>query len=196
MKILIATSNQKKLNQFLGIFRFLGSDIELLSLEDVGIIDDVLEDQDTVLGNAKKKAKFFAEKSGILTLSDDFGIFVDALDGFPGVHSKRWMEGNDMDRCFGLIEKLIDTAEEERTAKYIGAVVVYDPEKKEFWESQNEAEGFVISDLAGEQFFGYDSIFKSKKLKKTFAEMTEEERMIVGHRSLGVQALINHLEKI
>lgn len=195
MKILIATGNQNKLDQFKRIFENLGSDIELLSLNDVKIFDDVEEDQETLLGNAKKKAKFYAEKSGLPALSDDFGIFVDVLDGFPGVNSKRWLEGSDRDRCYALIEKLKNFPKEEWTAKYIGAVVLYNPEKKNFWENESEAKGVVIDELRGDQFFGYDSVFESKLIGKTFAELTDEERMRVGHRSLGVKSLLKYLSE-
>ncbi|MDH4330057.1 MAG: non-canonical purine NTP pyrophosphatase [Candidatus Moranbacteria bacterium] len=195
MKILIATGNQDKLSQFKRIFENLGSDIELLSLKDVGIFDDVEEDQETLLENAKKKAKFYAEKSGLPSLSDDFGIFVNALDGFPGVSSKRWMKGSDKDRCAALIEKLKKFPKEKWTAKYIGAVALYDPEKKKFWENVNEAEGVVVDEFRGDQFFGYDSIFESKKFGKTFAELGDEEKMFVGHRSLGIKELLRHLSR-
>ena len=98
MKILIGTNNENKLKQFARIFKNLGSDIELVSLKDAGITDDVEEDQDNLLDNAKKKAQFYGELSKMLTMADDTGLFIDALDGEPGIHAKRWHEGTEKER--------------------------------------------------------------------------------------------------
>ncbi|MFC1623437.1 non-canonical purine NTP pyrophosphatase [Patescibacteria group bacterium] len=193
MKILIATGNKGKLDQFKRIFDYLGSDIELLSLKDVGIFDDVSEDQETLLGNARKKAKFYAEKSGLPALSDDFGIFVDALGGFPGVHSKRWLEGSDEDRCHAIIEKLKDFSREEWTAKYIGAVVLYDPEKEEFWENEHILEGSVSGDFSDSGSFGYDPIFVPVGGDKCLADVSDAERDFMIHRGVGIKTLLEYL---
>jgi XTP/dITP diphosphohydrolase len=195
MKILIATGNQNKLDQFKGIFESLGSDIDLVSLKDVGIFDDVEEDQDTLLGNAKKKAKFYAEKSGLISLSDDFGIFVDVLDGFPGVSSKRWMKGSDSDRCVALIEKLRDFSKEKWTAKYIGAVTLYDPEKKEFWEFEHFLNGMIAKSPCVGEGFGYDPIFIPEGHDKCLSEMPEEEINFIVHRGSGIKELLKHLSE-
>ncbi|MCX6951068.1 MAG: non-canonical purine NTP pyrophosphatase, partial [Verrucomicrobia bacterium] len=87
MKILIGTNNENKLKQFKRIFVNFGSDTELFSLKDISITDDVEEDENSLLNNAKKKAQFYGEKSKMLTLADDTGLFVDALDGEPGIHA-------------------------------------------------------------------------------------------------------------
>lgn len=195
MKILIATGNQNKLDQFKRIFENLGSDIELVSLGDVGIFDDIEEDQETLLENAKKKAKFYAEKSGLLSLSDDFGVFVDALDGFPGVNSKRWREGSDEERCLALVEKLKDFPKEKWTAKYIGAVVLYDPEKKKFWEFNHHLRGHITDNPCFGGSFGYDSIFVPENSEKCLSEMPEEEINFMVHRGVGIKELLKHFNK-
>src|SRR4030042_3566384 len=114
MKILIGTNNENKLNQFRRIFRNLGSDIELASLKDVSITDDVEEDGDNLLDNAKKKAQFYGEKSKMLTLADDTGLFIDALGGEPGVHAKRWHEGTEKERYLKILEKIKDIQKGKR----------------------------------------------------------------------------------
>src|SRR4030042_3267476 len=108
MKILIGTNNENKFNQFKRAFNSINPDIELCSLKELGITDDVEEDSDNLLENAKKKAKYYGEKSGMLTLSDDLGFFVDALNGEPGIHAKRWCFGTDRDRYIMILERMKD----------------------------------------------------------------------------------------
>jgi XTP/dITP diphosphohydrolase len=189
MKILIGTNNENKLNQFKRIFKNLGSDIELVSLKNIGITDDVEEDADNLLDNAKKKAQFYGEKSGMITLADDLGLFVDALDGEPGIHAKRWHEGTDLERCHKLLERLKDIPEEKRTCRYTGVLVVFDPNKKEFWNYENNIEAVISDEFKGDLGFGYDPIFKLEN-GKHYAELTDEERDAISHRGLGVRELI------
>lgn len=194
-KILIATTNQNKLDQFREIFKMRGSGFELLSLNDIGIIDDVEEDQDTLIENAKKKAKFYADKTGLISLADDTGLFVDALEGAPGLHSKRWYEGSDLDRCLKLQEKLKDIPEKERTCRYIGAMVIYDPETKKFFEFEKKSEGYITDDFRGEADFGYDKIFHSLHFGKNYAELSEDEKASISHRGLGIKKYIQEAKK-
>lgn len=194
MKILIGTNNENKLQQFRRIFRNSGSDIELVSLKDAGITDDVEEDEDNLLANAKKKAEFYGEKSGILTLADDTGLFVDALGGEPGVHAKRWHDGTELDRCHKLLERLKDIPESKRTCRYTGVLVVYNPDTKEFWNYQNNIEAVISAEFKGDSGFGYDPIFKLEN-GKHYAELTDEERDAISHRGLGTKELIKYLKE-
>ncbi|MFA6974037.1 MAG: non-canonical purine NTP pyrophosphatase [Parcubacteria group bacterium] len=193
MKILIGTNNQDKLKQFQRIFEDLGADVELVSLAEAGITDDVEEDADNILDNAKKRAKFYAEKSGLLALSDDLGLFVDALGGEPGVHAKRWHDGTEHDRCLKLQERLKDVPAEKRTCRYTGVVSIYDPEKKEFWNYENNVEGFISDEFKGDLGFGYDPIFKFAD-GRHFAEFTDAERYVVSHRGKGVREFLKYIE--
>jgi XTP/dITP diphosphohydrolase len=190
MKILIGTNNENKLKQFRRIFRNLGSDMALVSLKDVGIIDDVEENEDSLLENAKKKAKFYAEKSNLLTLADDTGLFVDALNGEPGLHAKRWHDGTELDRCHKLIERLKDIPEEKRTCRYTGVLAVYNPETKEFWNYENNIEAVISNDFKGDLGFGYDPIFKLEN-GKHYAELADEDRDAISHRGLGIKKYLN-----
>ncbi|OGI36036.1 MAG: hypothetical protein A2283_09815 [Lentisphaerae bacterium RIFOXYA12_FULL_48_11] len=190
MKILIGTNNENKLNQFRRIFRNLGFDTELVSLKDVGITDDVEENEDSLLENAKKKAKFYAEKSNLLTLADDTGLFVDVLNGEPGLHAKRWHDGTELDRCHKLLERLKDIPEEKRTCRYAGVLAVYNPKTKEFWNYENNIEAVISDDFKGDLGFGYDPIFKLEN-GKHYAELTDEERDVISHRGLGIKSYLN-----
>ncbi len=193
MKILIGTHNKNKLDQFKRIFERLGSNIELLSLDDLGIQEDVEEDNDNLLDNAKKKAEHYGEKSKILTLADDTGLFVDALNGEPGVHTKRWHSGGDKDRYMKILEKMKDIPKEKRNCHYEGVLVLYDPDKKSLWVYEQNLEGIIASAPHEGNGFGYDPIVIISG--KYYSEFTDEERYKVSHRGLGVKELLKYLSR-
>jgi XTP/dITP diphosphohydrolase len=194
MKILLGTNNQNKLNQFRRIFKNLGSDIELISLIDAGITDDVEEDADNLLDNAKKKAQYYGEKSGLLALADDTGLFVDPLGGEPGVHAKRWHDGTELDRCYKLLERLKDIPEEKRTCRYTGVLSIYDPKTKSFWNYENNTEAVISDEFKGDMGFGYDPIFKLAD-GLHYAELTDSDRDAISHRGMGIKEFIKYLKK-
>jgi len=196
MKILIGTTNENKFNQFSHIFDKFTQAVELFSLLDFDISDDVEEDGETLMENAKKKAMFFAQRSGLITLSDDTGLFVDALGGAPGINAKRWHAGTDKERCLKLIEKLRDIPEKERTCRYIGAIAVYDPSSAKFFEHQSTVEGYITNDFRGEAIFGYDQIFHSIYFDKNYAQLSEDEKMQLSHRGLGVDEFLKYMKNI
>jgi XTP/dITP diphosphohydrolase len=189
MKILIGTNNPNKLRQFKRIFKGFGSGAELITLKEAGIFDEVKEDADNLLDNAKKKAKYYGDLSGILTIADDTGLFVDSLRGEPGIHAKRWHDGTELDRCHKLLEILKDIPEEKRTCRYTGVLSVYDPQKKEFWAYENNTEGCISDEFRGKDGFGYDPIFKLSS-GKHYAELTDEERDLISHRGPGVKEFL------
>jgi XTP/dITP diphosphohydrolase len=194
MKILIGTNNENKLNQFRRIFKNLGSDIELVSLKDFGITDDVEEDADNLLDNAKKKAQFYGELSKMLTLADDTGLFIDALDGEPGIHAKRWHEGTEKERYLKILEKMKNIPKEKRTCRYTGVLAVYNPEKKNFWTFENNIEGAIANEPLEESGFGYDPIFISTHYDKCYSRMSDAERDAISHRGVGVEEFIKFTE--
>jgi len=191
MKILIGTNNENKFNQFKRVFNNLNPDIELFSLRDLGIADDVKEDSENLLDNAKKKARYYGEKSGMLTLSDDLGFFVDALNGEPGTHAKRWHLGTDRERYMKILEMMKDMPEEKRICRYKSALAVYDPAKKDFWAYEQDLEGKIANEPREGNGFGYDPIVIING--KYYSEFTDEERYKVSHRGLGVKELLKRL---
>jgi len=193
MKLLIGTNNQNKLNQFKEIFSRLKPGVELLTLKDVGITDDVEEDGEDLLTNAKKKAKFYAEKAGLLTLSDDLGLFIDALGGEPGLHTKRWHDGTDKDRYLKILERMKGVPQEKRTCRYTGVLAVYDPLKKDFLTYEQNLEGVVATEPLPGFGFGYDPIVIISETGKYYSQYTDEERAAVSHRGRGVRELIKKL---
>lgn len=194
MKILIGTTNKNKFKQFLKAFEIHGKGHKLVSLSDLGLKDDVEEDGKTLLENARKKARHFGEKSGLMTLSDDLGLFVDALGGKPGVHSKRWHPGSEIDRNKKLLEELEGVSEENRTAKYTGALSFYDPVFKFSWEYEKAVDGRICENYTGDDGFGYDPIFLENSSQKRFSELSEDENLAISHRGLGVKELLNFLK--
>ncbi|MCX6762366.1 MAG: non-canonical purine NTP pyrophosphatase [Candidatus Moranbacteria bacterium] len=194
MKILIGTNNENKLKQFKRIFVNFGSDTELFSLKDISITDDVEEDENSLLNNAKKKAQFYGEKSKMLTLADDTGLFVDALDGEPGIHAKRWYEGTEKERYLKILEKMRGIPEEKRTCRYTGVLAVYDPKDKTFWTFENNIEGAIANEPLEESGFGYDPIFISTHYDKCYSQMSDAERDAISHRGVGIKELIKHFD--
>ena len=191
MKILIGTHNKNKFGQFKKIFEGLNESIELLSLDDLNIQEDVEESSDILLENAKKKAKYYGEKSGLLTVSDDLGLFIDALGGDPGVEAKRWLSGTDRDRYMKILEKLKDVPAEKRTCRYKAVLAAYIPEKKDFWIYEQNLEGQIADGPKEGSGFGYDPIVVIGG--KYYSQFTDKERFKVSHRGLGAKELLKYL---
>ncbi|MFA7209077.1 MAG: non-canonical purine NTP pyrophosphatase [Parcubacteria group bacterium] len=193
MKILIGTNNRNKLAQYKRVFRESGVDAEVLALSDVGIDFDVEEDGDNLLHNAQKKAREYAEMSGILAIADDTGLFVDALGGEPGIHAKRWHAGTDHERCLKLLERLKGIPKDQRSARYIGVVATYDPQSEEEWFLETATEGFIVDGvdgMKGDNGFGYDPVLHVTRFGKNYAELSNEELDLISHRTNGIKKFI------
>ncbi|MFC1608972.1 non-canonical purine NTP pyrophosphatase, partial [Patescibacteria group bacterium] len=191
----IGTGNNGKICQIRKIFGWVGDKrvFKLFSLRDIRISDDVVEDQPTIAGNAIKKARSYVEKSNMITIADDFGISVDALNGFPGVRSKRWMKGSDEDRRLALLDMISHVPEKERSAKYIGVTVLICPDGREYF-CQTEIQGRIIAPVAlSESNFGYDPIFYDLKRKKTISQFDDREIYLYGHRGIGIRTVISEM---
>jgi XTP/dITP diphosphohydrolase len=194
MKILIGTHNKNKFKQFKRIFDSLDKSIEILSLNDLNLLEDVEEDSDILLENAKKKAKYYGEKSDLLTLSDDLGLFIDALDGDPGVHTKRWLLGSDKDRYLKILERMKDVPQEKRTCRYKSVLAAYIPGEKNIWLYEQNLEGTIAFDAKEGKGFGYDPIVIVNN--KYYSEFSDEERFKVSHRGRGAKELLEYFKEI
>jgi XTP/dITP diphosphohydrolase len=194
MKILLGTHNENKFRQFKKIFNSLDKSIELFSLNDLGINEEVEEDSDILSENAKKKAKYYGEKSGLLTLSDDLGLFIEALNGDPGVHAKRWLLGTDKDRYMKILERMEGVPEEKRNCYYRGTLVLYNPEKKEFWTFEGDLNGKIAAIPKEGSGFGYDPIVIIDGYNEYYSQFDDQERNKVSHRGLGVKKMLEYLK--
>ena len=188
MKLVLASKNQHKLLEMEHILRDLGLEVVLES--QVGVDVDVEETGTTFLENAALKARAVMEASGMAAIADDSGLMVDALDGAPGVYSARY--GNldsDQARTSYLLENLKDVPAGKRGAQFVSAIVCILPDGKEV-HAQGTCQGEILFAPRGENGFGYDPVFYSPELKKTFYEATEEEKSTVSHRGRALRAFL------
>ena len=187
MKLAIATNNQHKLQEIRAI---LGDSFEeLLSLKDLGIDVDVEETGTTLEENALIKARAILALSGIATLADDTGLMVDALNGAPGVYSARYAgeEHNDAKNRSLLLKNL--NGVKDRSAHFATVIALCYPDGKTLTAS-GRVTGEILLSERGTEGFGYDSLFFSTELGKTFAEATQAEKNSVSHRGRALRAML------
>ena len=147
------------------------------------------ETETTYRGNALLKARAAARLTGAWSLGDDSGLEVDALGGAPGLHSARYGGPglDDAGRCALLLEALADVPDARRTARFRCVIALVDPHGRE-WVVEGVAEGVIIHAARGENGFGYDPLFYSPPLGKTFAELDDTEKADVSHRGRAAAA--------
>ncbi len=194
-KLLLATRNKGKMMELKE--HIIGMPIEILTMDDIFDIPEVEEDGDTFLENAKKKAVIAAKESGYLTLADDSGLAVDALNGLPGVHSARFAgdERNDDLNNVKLLEMLKDVPPFRRTARFVCAIVIATPEGKTY-AAEGLSEGVILDKPRGTGGFGYDPLFYVPELKKTFAELDKKEKNLVSHRGRALKQAAETLKML
>jgi len=194
-KLLLATTNQGKLREFHQLLK--GLPFELVSPVEEGIDIVVDESQPSYEENASLKAITYSEASHLITLADDSGLEVDALDGEPGIHSARAAGENasDKDRVERLLARLKDVPEEKRSARFVCVIAIATPGKK-VETCQDECRGLIAFEPQGDNGFGYDPIFYFPELGKTMAELTMETKNRVSHRGKAAQKARKVLEKL
>lgn len=187
MKLAIATNNQHKLQEIRAI---LGDSFEeLLSLKDLGIDVDIEETGTTLEENALIKARAILALSGIATLADDTGLMVDALNGAPGVYSARYAgEEHDDAKNRALLLKNLDGVK-DRSAHFATVIALCYPDGKTL-TATGRVDGEILLSERGTEGFGYDSLFFSTELGKTFAEATQAEKNSVSHRGRALRAML------
>lgn len=179
--LLLATTNRHKVGEFRAIFSDLP--FQLLSLQDVHLNLDVEETGTTFRENAELKALTYARASGLLTLSEDSGLEIDALNGAPGVYSARFT-GVDTpypERFKIILQQLQGLPMEKRTARYRAVITIAEPTGYHS-SVDGTLEGAIAEAPRGENGFGYDPIFLVPALGQTTAEMTPEQKNQISHR--------------
>ena len=182
-KLLIATRNKGKLPEIQ--HQLEGLPFECVSLDQVPSIPpdfDATEPAQTLEGNAIIKAVTYGTLANMLTLADDSGLEIDALDGKPGVLSARYANGGPEARNTKVLEEMKDVPEHERTARFRASVAIYDPSSKKLRTCEGVFEGSITEEPLGTGGFGYDPIFRSNALGKTNAEVSLEEKNSISHR--------------
>lgn len=190
MKLAIATNNAHKLEEIRAI---LGDSFdELLSLKDLGIDVDVEETGTTLEENSLLKARTICDICGMPTLADDTGLMVDALDGAPGVYSARYAGEAHNDKANRLLLLKNLDGVENRRAHFATVITICYP-NGDFITSNGRVEGSILHEERGSEGFGYDSLFYSDELKKTFAEASQQEKNSVSHRGRALTAMLEKL---
>ena len=190
MKLIFATHNQGKLKEIKEIL----SGWEILSLDDVGISEDIVEDGNTFTENALIKARFVARKIGALACADDSGICIKALSGAPGILSARWAEG-DAQKIKLTLEKLKNTPVNEREAYMEAAIALIAPDGRE-WVFSRKIDGNIVLEPRGvnRPHLPYDLVFEPLGETRTLAEMSQEEKNKISHRGTALRKLKEFLE--
>ena len=185
MKLVLASKNKKKLVEMNDILSHLG--IEVCSEAEAGVDVEVEETGTTFEENSLLKAKAVMEASGLPAIADDSGLCVDALGGAPGVYSARYGgEGlDDVQRYQLLLENM--KGQMPRTARFISGITCCFP-NGDVLSARGECEGSVAFAPMGEGGFGYDPIFFVPGLKKTFSQLTPEEKNAISHRGKALEA--------
>lgn len=195
-KLVLSTGNQHKVEEIKDILK--GLSIEVISKKDVGLGNlDVIEDGETLEDNSLKKAKALAERLGYMVLADDSGLFVDILNGAPGVYSSRYAgeEGNDKKNNSKLLQELKDIPLDKRNAKFKTAIVLITEDKKEI-VVYGECKGKIGFEPKGKNGFGYDPLFTPEGYDNTFGELGEEIKNKISHRARALENLKEVLKNI
>lgn len=182
MKVVAATGNRHKLKEFREIF----PDWNIVSEQEAGFSGEVEETGESFLENALLKARAVCRATGQPALADDSGIVVDALGGAPGVHSARYSGGDDADNRALLLNNMQNAA--NRDAHFTSAIALVFPDGREV-TAEGSTFGTILREERGSSGFGYDCLFYSSDLKKSFGEATDEEKNSVSHRGRALAAL-------
>lgn len=191
-ELVIATGNQGKLAEIREALQ--GLPYKVLSAAELGGLPEVVEDGETLLANAQKKARSAAKATGFLALADDTGLEVDALEGAPGVYSARYAgEGCSYDdNNKKLLSELARAGSKDRKATFRTVMVLAEPAGREDWVA-GSIRGEIGRELQGNQGFGYDPVFYLPDRRKTFAELSISEKNQISHRGQAlkrVQAML------
>ena len=193
MKLVLASKNQKKLVEMNEILSHLG--IQVCSEAEAGVDVEVEETGSTFEENSLLKARAVMEASGMPAIADDSGLCVDALNGAPGVYSARYGgEGlDDAGRYRLLLENM--RGQTPRTAKFVSVITCCFP-NGDVLSARGECPGTIAFAPMGEGGFGYDPVFFIPSLKKTFAQLSPEEKNAISHRGKALRALMPELAAV
>lgn len=185
MKLVFATNNINKLSE---IRALVSDDIQILSLKDINCTEELPETNPTLQQNALQKARYVFDNYGFNCFADDTGLEIDALDGDPGVYSARYA-GEDCNSEANIKKVLKNLhAIKDRCATFRTVIALVIGGEKTFFEG--ECKGNITKRKIGLSGFGYDPIFIPNGYKKTFSEMTKQEKGLISHRGNAVKKLL------
>ncbi|MGH2505620.1 MAG: RdgB/HAM1 family non-canonical purine NTP pyrophosphatase [Ktedonobacterales bacterium] len=196
-RLVIATTNPHKVEEFRALLA--GAPFSFVGLAELGVTHDVPETGATFEENAIIKARAYAEITGLLTLADDSGLEIDALDGAPGIYSARWA-GPDVPyetRNRMLVDRLSGLPDERRGARYQCVIAIAAPPPRGLiGVAEGVFEGRIAREPAGSGGFGYDPIFYVPAQGRTVGQMTAAEKHAISHRALAARAALPMLERL
>ncbi len=189
-KLVIASNNKHKIEEIKAI---IGDRFDLLSMNDIGFHEDIVEDADTFIGNALIKARTIYNKFNLNCFADDSGLVIESLNNEPGVYSARYAgePTNHENNINKVLEKLQGI--ENRNAKFVSVIALIIDGKEFLFDG--EVEGTIRKEKKGSKGFGYDPIFEPKGYQITFAEMQEDEKNAISHRARALAKMEMALSK-
>ncbi|MBN7773786.1 XTP/dITP diphosphatase [Clostridium aminobutyricum] len=196
MIIVAASQNKHKIMEMEAITKQFG--MEIVGRDDFGVPKvEIVEDGVTFEENSLKKAEGVMKLCGKITIADDSGIVVDALDGAPGVYSARFSgeECDDNKNNQKLLEMLEDVPMEKRTARYVAVITMAFPDGRVL-VARGECEGHILLEESGQNGFGYDPLFRPVGYPVSFGEIPPEEKNKISHRAKALIELQKQLEKL
>ena len=190
MELIIASQNQNKLVEFKKI---LGDKINLFSLSDIGLNQEIPENEKTIKKNAMFKAKFVNIQTGKNVFADDTGLEIDSLNGEPGVYSARYsgVERNSDKNIELVLTKLKNKSNRNSRFKTIISLIL--DGKSVYFEGV--VEGKITEEKRGSNGFGYDPIFQPNGYASTFGEMSLNEKNKISHRSIAINKMVQYLKE-
>mgnify|MGYP005734567217 FL=1 len=190
MELIIASQNQNKLVEFKKI---LGDKINLFSLSDIGLNQEIPENEKTIKKNAMFKAKFVNTQTGKNVFADDTGLEIDSLNGEPGVYSARYsgVDRNSEKNIELVLRKLKNKANRNSRFKTIISLII-DGKSVNF---EGVVEGKITEEKRGSNGFGYDPIFQPNGYASTFGEMSLKEKNKISHRSIAINKMVQYLKE-
>lgn len=191
LEIVIATNNPNKVEEYRQMFASI-SNIKLFSLKDENIHIEIEENGKTFKENSLIKAETISKFTNKFVLADDSGLEIEALDNFPGIYSARFMEGRPYKEKWAAIFEMLKN-KENKNAQFHCAITFITPAKEKYVFEGIE-KGYITENIEGENGFGYDPIFFSNSLNKTFGNATEEEKNAVSHRGKAFSQLLKFIK--
>ena len=189
MKLVFASNNSNKIKE---IQEMLPSDIEIVSLKDIGCHEEIPETADTIEGNAILKADYVTKNYNLPCFADDTGLEIEALNNEPGVYSARYAgESKNADNNMNLVLQKLEH-KSNRNARFKTVIALNIAGKQHLFTGV--VSGIITKNKLGEKGFGYDPIFQPNGYFETFAQINPQEKAKISHRGLAVEQLIAFLK--
>lgn len=190
-QVVLMSNNEHKIQEFRNALKEFN--IEVLSAKDIGVNQEPIEDGNSFEENALIKARFLAKHTSLPVIADDSGLEIHSLDGFPGIYSARFMNGHTYIEKNEAIIEMIKEKKDDSAHFTCVIAFIYQGIEMTF---RGECHGKIIHELKGSNGFGYDPIFFIPSLNKTYAELSEKEKLGISHRGNAINKWKEHLKEI